>query len=94
MSKNDFKKQDAKPKELSIEEAKKLRASLYAPQEKQLSLEERREAFRVFWAQAKGGYRQSKELEQVLWLHLKAINKDHPRDFEAGLEHFGLKKKS
>lgn len=90
MAKNDFKKQDG---ELTVEEARKLRAANHAPAEKPLSNDEKREAFRVFWAQAKSTYRQAKELEQVLWLHLKAINKDHPKDFEAGLENFGLKKK-
>jgi hypothetical protein len=51
-----------------------------------------RESFRIFWASAKKEYKKSKDLEDVLWAHLKATGNDKPELFEKGLQHFGLKK--
>ncbi len=51
-----------------------------------------RESFRAFWAVVKKEYSKPKELEEVLWAHLKAIGYDKPELFEQGLKHFGLKK--
>lgn len=51
-----------------------------------------KEAFRVFWTSARKSYDRPKELEEVLWAHLKASGYDKPELFQAGLEHFGLKK--
>jgi hypothetical protein len=51
-----------------------------------------RESFRAFWATAKKEYKKSKDLEDVLWAHLKATGFDKPELFEQGLQHFGLKK--
>lgn len=81
-------------KEMTLEEAKAYRASLHKPVIKQLSDQDKKEAFRVFWAQQKKKYGKSKELEQILWLHLKAIKMDQPEQFEAGIANFGLKKVS
>lgn len=78
--------------DMSAEEAKAFRASLYKPEVRALTEKERREQFRVFWAQTKKQYGKSKELEEILWLHLKSKKMDQPEKFEAGLKHFGLKK--
>jgi hypothetical protein len=86
-------KQDVKPQtEMTLEEAKAFRASLYKPTAQALSETEKREKFRIFWAAERRKYRQPRELESVLWLHLKAMKLDDPSKFEAGLQHFGLKK--
>lgn len=79
-------------KEMSLEEAKAYRASLYKPSAKSLSDQEKREKFRLFWATEKYKYGKSKDLEQILWVHLKASKLDDPEKFEAGLKHFGLQK--
>jgi hypothetical protein len=79
-------------KEMSLEESKAYRASLYKPEARALSGLEKREQFRIFWAKEKKKYDKPKELEQILWVHLKAVKLDDPEKFEAGLKHFGLKK--
>lgn len=78
--------------EMTLEEAKAWRASLAKKEEKVLSAQEKREAFRVFWAVEKAKYGKGKDLEEILWVHLKAISKDKPEQFAEGLDHFGLKK--
>lgn len=79
-------------KSMTLEEARKYRASLYVPKEIELSEEEKREQFRVFWAKERNKYKKGKELEEILWLHLKAIKMNEPEKFEEGLKNFGLKK--
>jgi len=79
--------------EMTIAEARAYRAARYtAPGPAPLSEQEKREAFRIYWAQAKSQYGQPKNLEEVLWLHLKSTKQDEPSKFEAGVAHFGLKK--
>lgn len=79
-------------RDMTPDEAKAFRASLAKPEVRQLTERERREAFRVFWAKSKRQYGKAKDLEQILWVHLKAVKMDQPEKFEAGLKHFGLKK--
>lgn len=86
------KDKDFKEKEMTLEEAKAYRASLYKPIVATLSDQEKRESFRIYWAQEKYNYGKTKELEEVIWLHLKAMKMDEPEQFEKGIEHFGLKK--
>lgn len=81
-----------KSKEMSLEEAKAYRASLYKPKKAVLSDHEKREQFRLFWAREKRKYDKSKDLEPIVWVHLKACKLDDPEKFEEGLKHFGLKK--
>ena len=78
--------------QMSPEEARAYRASLYKPAERVLQEHERREAFRIFWAKNRVQYGKPKNLEEVLWIHLKAAKLDDPKQFEEGLQHFGLKK--
>ncbi len=83
---------EAPSQEMSLEEARAYRASMYKPTKKKLSAQEKREAFRLFWAVEKTKYGKKKDLEGILWLHLKASKLDEPEQFEDGLRHFGLKK--
>ena len=79
-------------KEMTTEEANTFRASLYKPIERKLSEKEKREQFRVFWTGARKRYGKPKELEEIIWMHLKSSKLDDPAKFEEGLKHFGLKK--
>lgn len=82
-----------KKEEMSLEEARAYRASLAPPKvEIPLSESQRREEFRKYWAQKKSWFGKGKEIEPIIWTHLKAIGMDHPEKFEDGLKHFGLEK--
>jgi hypothetical protein len=87
-------KQDKKEKksEMTLQEAKAYRASLAPKDDRNLDEHEKREKFRLFWAENKYKYGKAKDLEPILWAHLKSAKLDDPKDFEAGLAHFGLKK--
>lgn len=80
------------PREMSLEEARAYRASLHKPEERTLSEQEKREQFRLFWAREKQKYGKSKNLEQILWVHLQSVKLDDPKKFEEGIKHFGLQK--
>lgn len=89
MAKKDFK--DDK-EEMTLEEAKAFRASLFKKCEPQLADHEKKEEFRKFWANNRNKYNKPKELEEILWVHLKAVKLDDPSKFEEGLKNFGLQK--
>jgi hypothetical protein len=86
------KQQEFKSDEMSPEQARIWRASLYKPTPKVLKEDQKREAFRIFWAANKAKYQKARSIEKALWLHLKAINMDSPENFANGLANFGLKK--
>jgi hypothetical protein len=86
------KKEKKEKQEMTLQEAKAYRASLYKETPRQLDEHEKRELFRLFWAENKYKYGKAKDLEAVLWLHLKASKLDDPENFDKGLAHFGLKK--
>ena len=98
MAKKEMKKEvreesgEMKKKEMSLEESKAYRASLYVPQKAVLSEAERLNSFKLFWAQSRKKYGKPKELESILWVHLKATGNDQPEKFEDGIAHFGLKR--
>lgn len=85
-------KKDLKDEDMSLEESKAYRASLYREPKIVLSESACRHQFKMFWAKTRKQYKASKELEQILWIHLKATGNDKPEKFEDGLVHFGLKK--
>lgn len=85
-------KKKVEEKEMTLQEAKAYRASLAKKSSPDLTAAQKREAFRIYWAQERSKYGQSKEIEQVLWIHLKAIKMDTPEKFEEGIKHFGYKK--
>lgn len=82
--------------EMTLEEAKAYRAAAHAKNKKGhtvvLTENECREEFRKFWAMHKSKFGKGKDLEPIVWTHLKAIGMTHPAQFDKGLEHFGLKK--
>lgn len=85
------KKQEVK-QEMTLEEAKAYRASLYKDAPNKLDEQQKREQFRLFWAEKKYQYGKTKDLEDILWLHLQASKLDDPESFDKGLANFGLKK--
>lgn len=87
-------RKEAEKEEMTLAESRALRAAAYQSKAADLSDEEKRDEFRKYWAQEKYKYGKLKELEPILWLHLKAVKMDKPEQFEAGLSHFGLKKNS
>lgn len=79
--------------EMTLEESRAYRFAQYKPKERELSSTEKREAFRLFWAQNRKLYKKySKDVEQILWIHLMSIKKTSPENFQSGIENFGLKK--
>ena len=76
--------------EMTLEEARAYRASLHKPEHKEPSLEEKRNQFRMWWAEQKYRFGKGKDLEPILWMHLKAIDHTKPEQFEKGLQNFGL----
>lgn len=93
MAKANKKIQQFEEQEMTLEQSKAYRAALYVAPPKRWSEEEKREAFRVFWASNKSKYGKAKgAIEKVLWLHLKTIKMDTPDSFSQGLANFGLKK--
>jgi len=78
--------------EMTADEAKAYRASLYKEAKKVLTEQEKRMEFKLFWAREKAKYSKDRDLEEILWLHLKSTKQDEPEQFEDGLRHFGLKK--
>jgi len=89
---SDKKEKQEKKSEMTLEEAKAYRMSLNVAKEVKLEDHEKREKFRIFWAENKYQYGKAKDLEPILWEHLKASKLDDPKDFDKGLAHFGLKK--
>jgi hypothetical protein len=77
---------------MTIEEARAYRVSQYKPKAPVLSDREKREKFRIFWAQERAKYGKPKNLEEILWTHLTAAKLNAPEKFEEGIKHFGLKK--
>lgn len=90
----DEKKQEKREKksEMSLQDARAYRASLYKEKAKELAEHEKREMFRLHWAENKYKYGKAKDLEEILWVHLKAAKLNDPENFEKGIAHFGLKK--
>jgi hypothetical protein len=48
--------------------------------------------FQEWWASNRKSYDRSKDLEEIIWPHLKAIGCNSPEKFEEGVSHFGLRK--
>ena len=82
-----------KDNDMSLAEARAYRLSMAKnPAPRYKSESERREEFRLHWAKEKAKYGKAKDIEDILWLHLKAIKMDKLEKFDEGLKHFGLKK--
>lgn len=87
-------KKKAQPK---AEEAKKEMApakkeNVQKPEGKgPVSEKAKREAFRKYFVKLKRKLGIKPNLEEVIWMHLKATGNDQPEDFQKGIEHFGYK---
>lgn len=66
------------------------RQNFVAPQTEECS--DVKTAFSEFWVRSRKEYNRPRELEDVLWAHIKSAGFDSPELFEEGLAHFGLKK--
>jgi len=80
-----------KRQDMSLEEAKAYRASLYKEESAKLSEQDKREQFRIYWTENRNKFGKGKDLEEILWVHLIATGLDDPKNFDKGLAHFGLK---
>lgn len=67
----------AKPKESTFVSSEKISDS--------------REEFRVYFVGLKKKLNLAPELENIIWLHLKAVGMDKKDQFSAGVNHFGYK---
>jgi len=82
---------DNKPREVEIKE--KLEESRQVPTPTgRYGDYKAKEIFCAWWASERRKYDRPKELEDVLWAHLKSIGCDKPELFGKGIEHFGLRK--
>lgn len=85
---------DIKTKEEQIRE--RMEEQFQEQQEKKQSLivedVDAREAFRQYWALNKQSFKQSNDVEEIVWAHLKSTGHDQPDKFEQGVVHFGFKK--
>lgn len=81
-----------KKEDMTLEEAKALRASKHKVSAPVLTEQQKKEQFRLFWAQNRTKYGSDKSLEEILWIHLTAAKLNDPSKFEEGMQHFGLKK--
>lgn len=86
------KERKEKKSEMTAQESKAYRMSLVKTRPKKLQEHEKREQFRLYWAENKYKFGKGKDLEEILWVHLKSAKLDDPENFEKGLAHFGLKK--
>lgn len=94
MSKKSKKKEDKKV--LSLEEkiiiAREKRRLIHESSlAKKIQSEDSREEFRKFFIKIKSKLNLDKDMEEVLWLHLKSSGFDKKELFEKGIKHFGYK---
>lgn len=77
--------------QMTLEEARAWRASLAKNETKKLTQKEKRNAFKIYWAQNKKKFGMSNKQEEIIWLHLVSTKNDSPEKFDDGLKNFGLK---
>jgi hypothetical protein len=85
-------RQNPSKQESIQEKLNKAQISMQRPEDDRTD-QERKEAFRSYWARSKRLFNKERDVEDVLWAHLKAIKHDSEELFEEGLLNFGLKKK-
>lgn len=85
---------EEKPMELSVEQklknARERRIKLAGLTVKKVE-EGTREEFRKYFTRIKRQLNLASDLEEVIWLHLKASGFDKKDKFEQGINHFGYK---
>ena len=75
-----------------LDEARQKRIELAAKLEQKKEKQDHYSEFQDWWNLNKNSFQKSKDFEQILWLHLKAIKCDTPDKFLQGVENFGLKR--
>ena len=80
------KKEDLSPREMRLKLSESLLAEKKEPKE-----EEIREEFKQYFTKLKRKIGLTSDLEQIIWLHLKASGFDKKEKFSAGVRHFGYK---
>lgn len=55
------------------------------------SIEDSREEFRKYFVELKRKLNLASELENVIWLHLQAVEMNKKNKFDDGVRHFGYK---
>ncbi len=90
--KNPDKKTTAEELQSKLDRARQARLAMAKGKKLPVSQVEAREQFRVYWTAAKKEFNRGKDLEDILWAHLKSIKHDKPELFEAGVLNFGLVK--
>lgn len=83
------KKETEQKQELSPKEMR--RAAHDAKMAEKAAIEDSREEFRKYFVELKRKLSLSAELENVIWLHLKAVGMDKKEKFNEGINHFGYK---
>ncbi len=81
----------AKQKEQTHTGAEMRKAAHEAKMSKKMSIEDSREEFRKYFVGLKRKLNLAPEIEQVIWLHLKAVGMDKKDKFNEGVQHFGYK---
>jgi|WetSurMetagenome_2_1015567.scaffolds.fasta_scaffold692839_2 hypothetical protein len=73
-----------------IEERNKLKQEILAKRKQANSKVDFYPQFQEFWAQNRKKYNQSKEIGEIIWIHLLSSGYAEPEKFEEGIKHFGL----
>jgi len=81
----------AKEKKEELTPAEMRKATHEAKLAKKGAIEDSREEFRKYFVGLKRQLNLGPELENVIWLHLKAISMDKKEKFNEGVTHFGYK---
>jgi hypothetical protein len=82
----------AKEKQETPLSGKEMRKAAHEAKMTQVAaIEDSREEFRKYFVALKRQLKLAPELENVIWLHLKAINMDKKDQFNDGVRHFGYK---
>lgn len=74
-----------------VAKARKKRLALAMDKSKPTDKTDDREDFRKYFLKLGKKLNLDKSLEEVIWVHLKAINCDKKDKFEDGVKHFGYK---
>ena len=82
-------KEQKQAAELSGKEMRK--AAHEAKMAENISFEDSREEFRKYFVELKRKLNLAPEIENVIWLHLKATNMNVKDKFNEGVNHFGYK---
>jgi predicted urease superfamily metal-dependent hydrolase len=84
---SDVQQKLAAARQLRLEQAEKLGKA-----EAKKEVKDHKEEWSNYWTKNRKAYGESKEIGEIIWLHLKAIGCDKPEKFEEGIKNFGINK--